>query len=568
MIAPSKSWLILTLVNLFSMALAACTPQIVEVEVTREVEVEVEVVSEIEVPVEVEVTREVEVEVMAEAEFVELFVGSNLDRYRLSGDGAGVGVSRVVQTNIGEPLLRIDPETYTIKPWLAESWETLDPLTWRINLRQGVLCHDGGEFTAEDAKWSIDKSLRWFPPFPGEVAVLDDYTLEITLARPFWYVAESLSHGNATVMYCPPSPDASTEDFPGTAPVATGPFMLDEYLQGESIRVVRFDDYWGGPAKADAITFRFIPDEAARILALQAGDIDILQELSRSGVPKVSAMSDVNLYVSNMVTIWSLYFATRNQVAPYDTLYNVQIRKAINYAIDRETIANVVLDGYAQPAVSLTPPLVNPDINANIVGYTYDPDRAVELLAAAGWTDSDGDGIVDKGGEPLSLTLVSGFPPADLARPIPEVIQSQLGDVGISLELVEFNDIGAYYDYITDGGETHMIIERGNFNTPDTTFYNFNVFCGCNADEEAILYERFWVNDEFDKALTDSQGSESNFEATAFAIDMNRLQVDEFTSVAPIVYLPNLMAAAANVSGITIHPSAPSQRWEDVTVSR
>ena len=561
-----KRLTILILLVALSLLLVACGTQPAPPAEEEEAQPTEEAAEEESAPVE-EITEEVAEEV-EEPMFVELIVGTGSDRYRLEGDGAGVGVNRSINTNIGEPLFRIDPETYTITPWLAESWESLDENTWQISLKQGVMCHDGGEFTAEDAKWSIDKSLRWFPPFPGEVSVVDTYTLEINLNRPFWYVPESLSHGNATVMYCPPTPDASTDEFPGTNPIATGPFMLDEYRQNETIRVVRFDDYWSEPAKLDAITFKFIPDIGSQTLALQAGDIDLMATVPRASIPQIVALPDIDLYVSEMVTMWSIYFATRNQEPPYDTLYDPLLRKAINYAIDRETIANIVLDGYAQAAIALTPPIVNPDINANVEGFVYNPDRALELFAEAGWTDSDGDGVLDKDGEPLALTLVSGFPPAEEAKPIPEVIQSQLIDIGIDAELVEFNDIGAYYDYVTDGGEMHMIMERGNNNTPDPTFYNFNVFCGCNADGEAILYERFWVNDEFDQALTDSQAAPSAEEANEFAIQMAQIQVDEFTGVAPIAYLPNILAANSYVKGVIIHPSGPSQRWDMISIER
>ena len=124
------------------------------------------------------------------------------------------------------------------------------------------------------------------------------------------------------------------------------------------------------------------------------------------------------------------------------------MRQAINYAIDRESIVNQVYDGFAEVAVSLTPPTVSTEIDANVTGFTYDPDRALELFADAGWTDSDGDGILDKDGEPLSLTLVSGFPPAEEAKPLPEVIQGQLKAIGVDAQMVEFDDVDSYYDYV------------------------------------------------------------------------------------------------------------------------
>ncbi len=344
--------------------------------------------------------------------------------------------------------------------------------------------------------------------------------------------------------------------------------MLDEYQQNEFLRVVKFDDYWGETAKLDAITLRFIPDNGARVLALQSGDVDMILPVPRDNVPQVEALSDVNLYVSKPIGYWAIYFATKNQVSPFDTLSDVRLRQAINYAIDRETIVSQVFDGYAEVAVSLTPPTVSAEIDQNVTGFTYDPDRALELFAEAGWTDSDGDGVLDKDGEPLSLTLVSGFPPAEEAKPLPEVIQGQLKAVGVDAQLVEFNDVGAYYDFIIDSGETHMIIESGSWNTPDLSFLTFTVFCGCNPEGEAILYERFWLNEEFDQGVMDSQGAADAAGATAAAVRSAQVMVDDFTGAAPIAYVPQIGAAYSYVKGLEVHPSNYSQAWNLVSIER
>jgi peptide/nickel transport system substrate-binding protein len=495
-----------------------------------------------------------------EAEFTELVVGVGADGYRLEGDGANLGIRPPGPANITEPLVRITTD-YKIIPWLAESWEQVDATTWRFNLRQGVKFHNGDDFNAEAAKWSIDKSNRWFPLFPPDaVTVVDDNTLEITTTRPFWYMAEALSHPSYA-MYSPAGD-------PGTNPIGTGPFMLDEYQQNEFIRMVKFDDYWGDVAKLDAVTLRFIPDNGARVLALQAGDVDMILPVPRDNVTQVEAMSDINLYVSKPIGYWAIYFATNNQEPPYDLLSDVRLRQAINYALDRETIVNQVYDGFAEVAVSLTPPTVSTEIDANVTGFTYDPERSLELFAEAGWTDSDGDGILDKDGEPLSLTLVSGFPPAEEAKPLPEVIQGQLKAIGVDAQLVEFNDVGAYYDYIIETGETHMIIESGSWNTPDLSFLTFTVFCGCNPDGEAILYERFWLNDEFDQGIMGAQGAPSGDEATAESVRAAQVMIDEFTGVAPIAYVPQIAAAWSYVKGFDVHPSNYSQTWNNVSIEK
>lgn len=496
----------------------------------------------------------------AEEEPTELVVGVGADGYRLEGAGADLGIRPPGPANITEPLVRITPD-YEIVPWLAESWEYTGDNTWRFQLRQAVKFHNGDEFDAEAAKWSIDRQNEWFPLFPPEsVTAVDRYTLEIKTSRPFFYVPQALSHPS----YAMYSPDGD----PGSNPIGTGPFQFDQYSQNQFIRVVKFDDYWGEPARVDTVTLRFIPDPGARVLALQSRDVDMILPVPRDNVPQVEAMADVELHVSKAISYWALYFATRNQEPPFDLLSDIRLRQAINYAIDRETIASQVFDGYAEPARSLTPAVVNATVDANVQGYSYDPERAAELFAEAGWTDSDGDGILDKDGQRLTLVLVSGFPPAEEAKPIPELIQAQLRAVGIDAQLVEFNDVGAYYDYIMDTGEVHLILESGSWNSPDVSFLTFTVFCGCNPEGEAVLYERFWLDEEFDESVMASQGAENTEMATEAAVRTAQIMVDEFVGVAPIVYVPQIGATRSYVQGFTIHPSNYSQSWASVSVTR
>ncbi len=490
----------------------------------------------------------------------EITIGVGNDQFRLEGDGANLGVYPL-NTNIAETLVRLTPD-YQIIPWLAERWEYLGDNTWRFYLRQGVKFHNGDEFDAEAAKWSLEKATRWqplVPTTPEDIVVVDKYTLELTTSVPFGRVIENLVHPSYA-MYSP-------QGDPGSNPIGTGPFRLDEYKQNEFLRVVKNEDYWGEQAQLDAITFRFIPDNSARILALQSGDVDMIDPVPRDNTAQVQALSDVQLFVSQPSAYYALYFATHDQVPPYDTLTDVGLRRAINYAIDRETIVNGVYDGYAVAAKSLTPPVVFPAINEGIQGFSYDPEKAKALFAEAGWSDSDGDGILDKDGEPLKLVLVSGFPPANLIKPLPEVIQGQLKDIGVDVELKEYNDIGAYYDFVVDDGSLHMVIEGGNWNTADVSFLPYALFCGCNPEGEAILYKRFWINEEFDQAVQEAQAAVDEAAATEAAVQAAQIWVDEYTAVAPIAYIPRIVAARSGIEGFQIHPSTISQNWAPLTLS-
>lgn len=488
----------------------------------------------------------------------ELVIGAAQDQYRLEGDGANLGIYPL-NTNIGETLFKLTPD-YKLIPWLAESITYTGDNTWEIKLRQGVKFHNGDELDAEAAKWSLEKQSRWQPLVPTDadnIKVVDQYTLTLTTRFAFGRVVESLAHPSYA-MYSP-------KGDPSKTPIATGPFMLESYKQNEELVVVRNPNYWGEPPKLDKITFRFIPDNSTRLLALQSDDVDLIVSVPRENAAQVATMEDVTLFQAEAAGYFALYFATNEQTPPYDLLTDIRLRQAINYGLDKEAIANQVYEGYAVPAKSLTPPIVAPAVDQGIQGFSYDPDKAAALLDEAGWTLGT-DGIREKDGEKLMLTLVSGFPPANLIKPLPEVIKGQLEKVGIGINLVEFNDIGAYYDYL-DTGEVHMVIESGSWNTADISFIPYGLFCGCNTEGEAILYKRFWINEEFEEQVLLTLSATDISEAEQAAVRAAQIWIDEYVGAGPIAYIPNLYGAANKVQGLVAHPSGLNQDWSSVFIA-
>ena len=504
------------------------------------------------------VATEVPTEAPAQEVPQELVIGVAQDQYRLEGDGANLGLYPL-NTNIGETLFKLTPD-YEVIPWLAESITYTGGDTWEIKLRQGVKFHNGDELDAESAKWSLEKQSRWQPLVPTDadnIKVVDKYTLTLTTRFPFGRVAESLAHPSYA-MYSP-------KGDPGTNPITTGPFMLESYKQNEELVVVRNPNYWGEPPKLDKITFRFIPDNSTRILALQSGDVDLINAVPRENAGQIAAIEDVTLFQAEAAGYFALYFATQEQTPPYDLLADIRLRQAVNYALDKESIANQVYEGYALPAKSLTPPIVAPAIDQGIQSFGYDPEKAAALLDEAGWTLGT-DGIREKGGEKLMLTLVSGFPPANLIKPLPEVVKGQLEKAGIGINLVEFNDIGAYYDYL-DTGEVHMVIESGTWNTADISFIPYGLFCGCNTEGEAILYKRFWINEDFEEQVLLTLSATDAAEAEQAAVRAAQIWIDEYVGAGPIAYLPNLYGAANKVQGLVVHPSGLNQDWSAVFIA-
>ena len=187
-------------------------------------------------------------------------------------------------------------------------------------------------------------------------------------------------------------------------------------------------DYWGQVASVDKVIYRITPEELTRKMLLDSKDIQITMILSPEIAEKYTEDSNYNVLQQSVARVRMIAFNAEKE--PFN---DKRVRQAVNYAIDREAIVNYVLHGYGSNAAGLFPPEFY-WANKDIAPYTYDIEKAKTLLNEAGWTDSNGDGILDKNGKPLKLTFIT-YPERAELPPIAEVIQQQLEKVGIKTDL-------------------------------------------------------------------------------------------------------------------------------------
>jgi peptide/nickel transport system substrate-binding protein len=339
---------------------------------------------------------------------------------------------------------------------LAESWEVSDDqTTLTVKVREGVKFHDGTDFNAAAVKFHFDRILdeaNASPvlPYVGslyEVNVLDDYTVEFKFEEPYaaFFLNMSYSYGGIN------SPTAVEEwgDEYGRHPVGAGPFMFEDWLPGSQITLIRNPDYKQfrtdavnqGPPLAEKIILYVISEDSVAQAALETGEI-IVSGLSSDAVARFVSDSAFNVVVDKNAT--NLTFLEFNhQKPPFD---NVEFRKALGYAIDNEAIVQAARDGYADAAYSLLAQGI-PGHDAEVAeqyGMKHDPEKALQMLADLGWVDSDGDGILDKDGQPAKFVIRSYAGFNHITRSL-EVIQENFRDIGIEVEL-ETSDWGAFYD--------------------------------------------------------------------------------------------------------------------------
>ena len=344
---------------------------------------------------------------------------------------------------------------------IATDYEISDDLlTYTFNIRDDVKFHDGTTLTADDVVFTIssildenvNSSIRSDFLLVDKVEKLSDTSLSITLKEPFPALLDKLTVG-IVPEHCFEGQDINTADF-NVNPVGCGPYKLVSLEAGTKCTMTRFDDYYGDKAQIENIIYLYLPDYNTRALQLKNNEIDFTF-VEPSQIKELESDENLDVYVIGSAD----YRCVMYNFQVCDLFEDVRVRQALNYATNKESIVNDLLDGYGNPATGLMSPTVPYVTEENSKGYPYDPDKAKELLKEAGYEDTDGDGIVEKDGEPLSLRLVFQTEEYASWKSLCEFLKSEYEKVGVGIELVE-KESAAYYDEIWNTRDYDLCIYR------------------------------------------------------------------------------------------------------------
>ena len=337
---------------------------------------------------------------------------------------------------------------------LAESWEVSpDGLIITFHLRKGVNWHDGHPFTAEDVLFTYKITIDPKTPtaYSGDflkvkkAEALDSHTFRVTYDKPF---APALMSWGAAVMPKHLLEGKDITKSPLTRrPVGTGPYIFREWVTGQKIVLVSNPEYFEGRPYIDGFVLRIIPDMATMFLELRAKGIDMmnltpLQYTRQTENPFFRKNFNKYRYLSFAYTY--LGYNMRNPL-----FADRRIRQAISYAINKEAIIQGILLGYGRPATGPYKPGTwahNPDVKK----YTYDPQKAHALLAEAGWKDTDGDGILDRGGQPFTFEIVTNQG-NEIRAKTAEIVQKQLAEVGMQVKIRTIEWAALVNEFINKG---------------------------------------------------------------------------------------------------------------------
>jgi len=293
-----------------------------------------------------------------------------------------------------EPLLYLDKD-HQLKPWLAESWEVSpDAKVFTFKLRKDVTFQDGAPFNAQAAKWNFDRivdpafkagsALNSLAGFDG-CEVVDDYTIRVKFKNPFPPFLINAASGSLSFVSPLSTPKQGIEV--NQKPVLTGPYRLTEYVPKDHATLERWDGYkrrspWSdhdGPGYLDKITFKFIPEAGTRVTTLESGETQMVSPIPYGDLARLKGNKGIAIQTTawpGAPTMWFLNVT----LAPTNDL---KVRQAINLGLDRNGFLNTIYkDVGVYPSGPLTAALLN---DPSLPKYVYDPDKAKQLLAEAGW---------------------------------------------------------------------------------------------------------------------------------------------------------------------------------------
>lgn len=313
-----------------------------------------------------------------------------------------LGPNNAMSVHLFDRLIAQD-EKQRLSPGLAVSWEPIDDLTWEFKLREGVKFHDGSDFNADDVICTMARAPD-VPNSPSGYGTylkgktfkkIDDYTVHAVTTEPYPLMANDIS--TIPVISDSAGCDAATEDFnAGSAAVGTGPYKFSGYKPGESITLVRNDDYWGDTPAWSEVEFRPIKSGPSRVAALLAGDVDMIAGVPTTDIQTLESRDDIQLSqgVSNRVIY--LHMDQFRENSPFvkgndggeikNPLMDQRVRLAISKAINRDAIVDRVMEGVAIPAGQLLPEGFF-GVSDKLQPEAYDPEGAKALLAEAGYPD-------------------------------------------------------------------------------------------------------------------------------------------------------------------------------------
>lgn len=453
------------------------------------------------------------------------------------------GSSALVVANSSESLFLRNNDTFEYEPWLATSWERIDDLTIRFHLRDDVTFHDGSHFTAEDVLFTLQRGRQlpaseWvYVPFDvSNCKVVDEYTIDIRTLEPFAPFMAYLSDVGFAITSKTAVESVTDEVYNRNPNGASGPYRFVEWIAGDRIVYERNEDYWGEKPQFQYLVYRIMSDSTARTLAFESGDVDICMDPLLSSIDSLKANQNCDVFSCPDFITTNIAFNTAKE-----PLSSKEVRKALRWALDVDSIANIAFSGTGRTSSSMIPPQLpgwhEPE---GELAYGYDPEKAAALLAEAGYPN----------GFKLNIWCNENQNRIDIA----EMLQNAWSGLGIECE-VTVMEAATLIDRWSKG-EHEVLVMGWNASGLDADFM-FNNF---HSDFSYINNFSAFKNETYDTLMEQARATLDEEKRT----DMYSQVVDLLREELPIISVHNsdtFYGIRSTLTGLELHPQKLPHFW-------
>ena len=440
---------------------------------------------------------------------------------------------------ISENLYRLD-ENIEPQPWIAESVETPDENTWVFTIRDGVTFSNGKTVDAKAVKACFERTYEKNERADSTLKIksMEADGMKFTIVTP---------EPNPTLLndLCDPLLgiyDATEEPDEELGVSCTGPYVATSFTAMTDVKMRANENYWGGAPKADTVELKIIDDQDALDMALANGEIDLIAQETANGASK---FTDTSKYTTDTVTTTRANFLSFNLKT--EGLDDLAVRQAINYCIDREGYADVVYQGFATPCYGIYPDNLafGGTDGLNLTVDSYDADKAKEILADAGYQDTDGDGILDKDGVNLSFKVLT-YSYNDNCIQLADMLQAELSQIGIELSI----ETQYVLDYLLASGDFDLAILNYAMAPIGTPSYFINMLFTTGASNNYGGYS----NEKVDALAAEIGTTSDNDKVVSLTRELEQQVLDDM----PFAFVADqqlIFVYSNKVKGVQINPT-------------
>ncbi|KPN31555.1 glutathione ABC transporter substrate-binding protein GsiB [Halolamina pelagica] len=473
---------------------------------------------------------------------------------------------QTILSAIHEPMFRINPELEP-EAHLASDWSMNDDATeYVFTLEEGITFHNGDELDAEEVVWSwerfVENSPQSYLLSPADsFEATGDYEVTVSFNDPYPLLPRYLT--NPLTGFVSRSAVEDAENYGQDIAVGTGPYTWESWERGTAITVSRYEEYdWApdfvsnqGPGYPEEFRFEHHPEATTLLNELTDGGVHGSSYITLTDTGEVESSSDASLVRKEYTRPG--FLAINTQKEPTD---NVNVRRAINHAVNKQPVIEAALGGEGYPIWSIVPEIAVNGLSedrAKELGEQYSQSKARELLEQEGWTNSSEGETRTKNGEELTLTFYAFTIPR--YAQMGEVIAPMLGEVGINAEL-EVLEAGTLYNNLESGNHHITTMAYGGNWAVNATE---PILLGENTATEGGTNYSLWQNDEFDELLNRAKTSPDEATREEAITEAQELILEE-APVTPICAFNKIYGYKNEVAGMdnwTEHDWWPDQEW-------